>query len=204
MEDYQEESRQPRQLNLQKVTVAQSSNICFGDFLDDSDFDVTLWQCERAEHCHDHPSHGSIAQDESCEAPSLVIPSSETPLYDALLDKLCHTGDEHVMERLAELCIFDKLVHKRPCGSAEQPAHYCSDPYLFGLRIEHLLSVAKTQRAHQLDRLASRNDARANLAHTLVFHGGDMRETMIPARGPQTSFFSQRSGPKAIFCAFLG
>ena len=93
MEDYQEESLQPRQLNLQKVTVAQSSNICFGDLLDDSDVDVTL------------------AHDGSCEAPSLVIPSSETPLYDALLDKLCHTGDEDVMERLAELCIFDKLIH---------------------------------------------------------------------------------------------
>ena len=87
-------------------------------------------------------------------------------------------GDEDVMERLAELCIFDKLMHKRPCGSAKQPAHYCSDPYLLGLRTEHLLSVAKTQRAHQLDRLASRNDARVNLAHTLVFHGDNMRETM--------------------------
>ena len=115
------------------------------------------------------------------------------PLYNVLLDKLCHTGDEHVMERLAELCIFDKLMHKRPCGSAEQPAHYCRDPYLFAFRIEHLRSVAKTQRAHQLDRLASRNDARANLAHTLVFHGDDMREAMNEWRKLPETWMDPRS-----------
>ena len=42
-------------------------------------------------------------------APSLMLPSPETPLYNAFLDKLATTGDEDVMECLADFGIFDKL-----------------------------------------------------------------------------------------------
>jgi hypothetical protein len=162
--EFQEASVQPRQLELQKVSLRD-----YGDLLEDSDFP------------------------EICQAPSLVLPSPETPLYNALLDKLCSTGDEDLMERLAELCIFDKLRHKPPCGSAEQPARYSEDPYSLGLRTENLLSVTNAQRANQLARLASRNDARANLPHALVFDGDDMKETMNEWRKQPQTWMDPRS-----------
>ena len=70
-------------------------------------------------------------------APSLILPSPETPLYNAFLDKLSNTGDEDVMESLAE---FGKR----------------DDPYLLGLRIEHLLAVTNTQRSKQQRRSKQR------------------------------------------------
>ena len=110
--------------------------------------------------------------------------------------------DEDVMERMTELCIFDKFRYKKSCDSAERPARfidakpcggseraplYSDDPYSLGLRKEHLLSVANTQRAIHLARRASRNDARANLAHALVFNSDDMKEIMNEWRKqPQT------------------
>ena len=48
----------------------------------------------------------------------------------------------------------------------------------WGLRIEHLLSVAVAQREQHVARLASRNDARADAASSLIFHADDMREIM--------------------------
>ena len=82
------------------------------------------------------------------------------------------------MERVAEFCIFDKFKYKRPCGSAEWPAKSRNDPYSLALRTEHMLFVVNAQRANHLARLVSRNDARANRPHTLVFNADDMRETM--------------------------
>ena len=89
-------------------------------------------------------------------APSLMLPSRETPLYNAFLDKLSSTGDEDVMQCLAEFGIFDKLKFKKPYGSAEPPADKTDDPYELGLRTEHLLTVTKTQRSNHIARLASR------------------------------------------------
>ena len=60
-------------------------------------------------------------------APSLILPSPETPLYNALLEKLSTTDDENVMESLADFCVFDKLKFKKPYGSAEQPADKSDD-----------------------------------------------------------------------------
>ena len=65
---------------------------------------------------------------ERCEAPTLSLPSLETPLYNALLDKLSTTGEEEVMEQLADIFIFDKLKFKQPRGGAEQPAQNIADP----------------------------------------------------------------------------
>ena len=111
-------------------------------------------------------------------APSLVLPSIETPLYNALLDKLNSTDDTDLMEQLAELCVFDKLKYQKPFHSAEQPARKSGDPYSLGLRIEHLLSVTQTQRAHHITRLASKGDRRAREAELLIFDADDMRDIM--------------------------
>ena len=65
-----------------------------------------------------------------------------------------------------------------PFGSAEQPDRKIDDPYLLGLRIEHLLAVTNTQRSNHIARLASRNDARAQDAQKLIFVKDDMTEIM--------------------------
>ena len=111
-------------------------------------------------------------------APSLIVPSPETPLYNALLDKLATTDDEEVMESLADFGVFDKLKFKKPYGSAEQPADKMDNPYQLALRIEHLLTVTNTQRSNHIARLASRNDVRAQTPHALVFTSADMKDTM--------------------------
>ena len=111
-------------------------------------------------------------------APSLMLPSPETPLYNAFLDKLAITGDEDGMECFAEFGVFDKLKFKMPYGSAEQPADKSDDPYELGLRTEHLLTVTNTQRSNHIARLASRNECRAQTPHALVFTSDDMKETM--------------------------
>jgi len=111
-------------------------------------------------------------------APSLMLPSPETPLYDAFLDKVASTGDEDVMEYLAEFGVFDKLRFKKPYGSAEPPADKRDDPYQLGLRTEYLLAVTNKQRSNHIARLASRNDVRAQTPHALVFTSDDMKETM--------------------------
>ena len=74
-----------------------------------------------------------------------------------------------------------------PFGSAEQPDRKIDDPYLLGLRIEHLLAVTNTQRSNHIARLAYRNDARAQDAHALIFDKDDMKEIMNEWRHqPQT------------------
>ena len=120
-------------------------------------------------------------------APSLRLPSVETPLYNALLEKLSAAGDEEIMESLADLFIFGKLKCKQPYGSAEQPAHSSNDPYSLGLRVEHLLNVTLTQRSHQIARLAARSDPRAESPDTLFFSPDDLKEVMNTWRQhPQT------------------
>jgi len=116
--------------------------------------------------------------DKMSVAPSLSLPSVDTPLYNALLEKLSASGDEGIIDTLADLFIFDKLKCKKPHGGAEQPAQSPNDPYSLGLRVEHVLNVTRTQRSHQIVRLAARNDPRAESPDTLVFSTGDMKEIM--------------------------
>jgi hypothetical protein len=111
-------------------------------------------------------------------APSLMLPSLETPLYNDLLKRLSTTGDEEVMERLADFCLYDELRYQRPHGSAEQPANNIGDPYALGLRVEHLLFVTHTQRGNQIARMTARKDARARAPHQLIFSPTEMAEAM--------------------------
>ena len=91
------------------------------------------------------------------------------------------------MESLADLFIFDQQKNKQPSGSAEQPAQNSDDPYLLGLRVEHLLSVTDTQRAKHIERLTSRGDPRAQAPDVFILEPKDMVETMNAWRSqPQT------------------
>ena len=83
---------------------------------------------------------------------------------------------------VADFCVFDTLKFKKPYGSAEQPADKTDDPYVLGLRIEHLLTVTNEQRSKHIARLASRNDGRAQTPHALVFTSDDMKETITAWR----------------------
>jgi len=111
-------------------------------------------------------------------APSLIIPSQQTPLYESFLRRLAATNDDGILESLADFCIYDKLTFKQPYGSAAQPADQTDDPYELGLRMEHLLTVTHKQRSLHIERLASKGDPRADSPDTLIFTGDDMAETM--------------------------
>ena len=125
--------------------------------------------------------------------PSLILPSPETPLYNALLENLSTTDDDNVMESLADFCVFDKLKFKKPYGSAEQLAAKTNDPYLLGLRMEHLLAVAHEQRSKHFARLTSRYDARADLPHSLVFTADDMKNTMNSWKHQRETWMQKQS-----------
>ena len=114
-------------------------------------------------------------------------------LYNALLEKLSTTGDENIMEKVANFYVFDKLKDRPPRRSAVQPAPQNDDPYSLGLRVENLLSVTSTQRTHQIARLASRHDPRAETPHELVFNCDDMKETMNTWRNNPSTWMDGKS-----------
>ena len=111
-------------------------------------------------------------------APSMIMPTPETPLYSALLKKIEKGSNENPMESFAELYMFDKLKFKQPYGSAEQPRNNIQDPYEVALRVEHLLQVTQEQRLKHIARLKERNDLRADQPDTVVFNGDDMSEIL--------------------------
>ena len=69
-------------------------------------------------------------QSELSEALSLVIPTSSTPLYSALLEKLANTDDQSTMDSLASICLFGELRNKPPAVSAAQPDHDPISPFM--------------------------------------------------------------------------
>ena len=133
-------------------------------------------------------------------APSLHLPSCQTPLYSALLEKLSDCGDEDRMEKLSQLFVCCHLKNQRPYGSAEQPDYLSSTgPYALGLRVEHLLSVTLTQRSQHIARLASRNDRRAQWnPDELVFSSEDMKEVMNTWREQPETWMNPQSYPKVV------
>lgn len=107
------------------------------------------------------------------EAPSLMVPSAKTPRYSALLKKLNSAEDLTILDDLASFTVHDKLLYKRPYGSAEQPD---DEPYALAERFEHLLRVTDEQRQLHLERLEARKDTRDRTANMIVFNANDMRE----------------------------
>jgi hypothetical protein len=153
---------------------------------------------------YDHPGPDSQIDwadiDEDCmfEAPSLSLPSPETPLYSALFGKLSVEGDEGLIESLADMFLYGSLQRKQPYGSAGQPARSPNDPYALGLRVEHLLKVTAAQRSHQIARMASRNDPRAASWSTLIFSTNDMKEVMNTWRKDPATWMNPESFEKVI------
>jgi len=125
-------------------------------------------------------------------ARSLILPSPETRLYDALLEKLTETGDNKVMEKFEELCVSGKLKIKKPHGSAERLAIQTDDPYSLGVRVEYLLLTTKQQRSKHFERLRSEGDARANDSE-LVFGKKDMKTIMNEWRKEPETWMKEES-----------
>jgi hypothetical protein len=133
-----------------------------------------------------------LYDDTASEAPSLAIPSIATPLYKAFLEKMEATGDDAMMENLANFCLFGPLRNKAPSGSAEPPAEYNAGlPYSLGMRIENLLTKTNEQRQKHIARLASRNDPRANHGNELVFNDDDMKELLNNWRHEPETWMTQ-------------
>ena len=119
------------------------------------------------------------------EASSLMVPSAATPRYSALLQKLNSAEDQQILQELAAFTVFDKLLDKKPYGSAEQPA---DEPYALAFRFEHLLRVTDEQRQLHIARLVSREDPRDLNANTLIFNEEDMIETLNEWRNNPASW----------------
>ena len=115
------------------------------------------------------------------QAPSLMVPTHETPRLCALLQTLASTEDEYLLTALADLTVFDKLRHKPPHGSAEQPDRDQDEPYALALRFEYFLEVTDNQRQLYIQELWSQWDHRVatwESASTLIFTETDMKNIM--------------------------
>ena len=140
-------------------------------------------QPEEAEQTH---------QSELSEALSLVIPTSSTPLYSALLEKLANTDDERIMDSLASICLFGELQNKPPAVSAAQPDHDPISPYDLSMRVECLFEKTNEQRELHIARIAERNDPRLRQRDCLIFHEDDMKEIMNAwRRQPETWMWNE-------------
>ena len=117
-------------------------------------------------------------QSELSRALSLVIPTSSTPLFSTLLEKLANTDDESIMDCLASICLFGDLQNKPPAVSVAQPDHDPTSPYDRSMRVECLLEKTNEQRELHIARIAERSDARLHHKDCLIFHDEDMKEIM--------------------------
>ena len=124
---------------------------------------------------------------EPSRALSLGIPTSSTPLYSTLLEKLANTDDVSIMDSLASMCLFGDLQNKPPAISAAQPDHDPTSPYDLSMRVECLFEQIKEQRELHIARIAKRKDPRLRHKDRLIFHDRDMREIMNAWRSqPET------------------
>ena len=141
------------------------------------------------EHWELEPSTMTYAGDLE-QAPSLMVPTHETPRYCALLQILASTEDENLLAALADLTVFDKLKFQQPHGSAEQPDRDRDEPYALARRFEYFLEVTDEQRQLYIQELWSQWDPRVTTwesASTLIFTETDMKKIMNSWKGkPQT------------------
>ena len=126
--------------------------------------------------CMLHPGDADVHMQN--EAPSLALPSLDTPLYSDLLRKLCHTEDHNILNVMERLFMFDKVKKINSHSNAAQLADMEGDCYERGRRIEHLLYLTSQQRHKHLVRLSERRDRRSRNPHGLVFTDKDMQEIM--------------------------
>lgn len=128
-------------------------------------------------------------------APSLALPSLDTPLYSALLRKLCHTEDHNILNVMERLFMFDKVKKIKSHSNAAQLADMEGNCYERGRRIEHLLTLTSHQRRKHLVRLSDRRDRRSRNPEGLVFTDKDMQEIMNRWRNRTDKWSNQYYDP---------
>ena len=118
---------------------------------------------------------------EFAQAPSLIVPTHETPRLRALLQTLASTDDDYLLATLADLTVFDKLKFNPSHVGAEQPDRAQGEPYALALRFEYFLEVTDKQRQLYIRKLWSRGDHRVatwERCATLIFTETDMKDIM--------------------------
>ena len=78
---------------------------------------------------------------EFAQAPSLIVPTHETPRLRALFQTLASTDDDYLLATLADLTVFGKLKFNPSHVSAEQPDRAQGEPYALALRFEYFLKL---------------------------------------------------------------
>ena len=118
---------------------------------------------------------------EFAQAPSLIVPTHETPRLRALLQTLASTDDDYLLATLADLTVFDKLKFNPSHVGAEQPDRAQGEPYALALRFEYFREVTDKQRQLYIRKLWSRGDHRVatwERCATLIFTETDMKDIM--------------------------
>ena len=113
---------------------------------------------------------------ELAQAPSLIVPTHETPRLRALLQTLASTDDDYILATLADLTVFNPSH-----VSAEQPDRAQGEPYALAKRFENFLEVTDKQRQLYIRKLWSRGDHRVatwERCATLIFTETDMKDIM--------------------------
>ena len=118
---------------------------------------------------------------EFAQAPSLIVPTHETPRLRALFQTLASTDDDYLLATLADLTVFGKLKFNPSHVSAEQPDRAQGEPYALAERFEYFLEVTDEQRQSYIRKLWSRGDHRVatwEKCATLIFTETDMKDIM--------------------------
>ena len=118
---------------------------------------------------------------EFAQAPSLIVPTHETPRLRALLQTLASTDDDYLLAALADLTVFDRLKFNPSHVGAEQPDRAQGEPYALALRFEYFLEVTDKQRQLYIRKLWSLEDHRVatwERCATLIFTETDMKDIM--------------------------
>ena len=122
---------------------------------------------------------------ELAQAPSLIVPTHETPRLRALFQTLASTDDDYLLATLADLTVFNPSH-----VSAEQPDRAQGEPYALAKRFENFLEVTDKQRQLYIRKLWSRGDHRVatwERCATLIFTETDMKDIMKSwERSPET------------------
>ena len=183
-----QEAQPPCPVSTQTVAEEASASAAQPASNTGMDLDVEVTDPPSGSSSSTHPEEVEQTHlSEPSRALSLGIPTSSTPLYSTLLEKLANTDDVSIMDSLASMCLFGDLQNKPPAINAAQPDHDPTSPYDLSMRVECLLEKIKEQRELHIARIAKRKDPRLRHKDRLIFHDRDMREIMNAWRSqPET------------------
>ena len=134
-----QEAQPPCPVSTKPVPEEASASAAQPKKLEQLDKQQTIKASSAAQPEEDEQSH----QSEISEALSLAIPTSSTPLFKALLEKLADTEDEGIMNALASMFLYGDLKNKAPAVSAAQPDHDPMNPNDLSMRVVGLLQTTK-------------------------------------------------------------